>query len=330
MKEGENMAGTIREIEKLEEGASLSKIISKISELKSCYAEINNSLIDYLGDKEIDIAEGERTLSMLVTKLENYASNILSGKDSLDNQKAILEEEIAALNAQITPLNNQISTLNSQVTSLNNEVSSLNSRVTSLNNEINGTKASIIAQLNRCGTSGSSSETVSYLAARIGDAVSNGAGEGTGGGTGSGSSSGGSTSSKPTGSTSGFSYTVSTVSGGYSFSKKTSGTYNGYYVSSSDVDNEEYALCKVAITNSSRYNLFFQWIVSSEEGYDEGCIGTSSSSFTSSNCIVYQVSGEDSGYVSIGTSSSMTYYVIYEKDVSSYDGNDCFAFKVTR
>lgn len=330
MKEGENMAGTISEIEKLEEGASLSKIISKISELKSCYTEINNSLINYLGDKEIDITEGEHTLSTLVAKLEDYASNILSGKDSLDNQKAILEEEIAALNAQITPLNNQISTLNSQVTSLNNEVSSLNSQVTSLNNEINGTKSSIIAQLNKCGTSGSSSETVSYLAARIGDAVSNGAGEGTGGGTGSGSSSGGSTSSTPTGSTSGFSYSVSTVSGGYSFTKNTSGTYSGYYVSSSSVDDEEYALCKVTITNSSGYNLFFQWIVSSEEDYDEGYIGTSSSSFTSSNCIVYAVSGENEGYVSIGTSTSMTYYVKYEKDSSYYEGDDCFAFKVTR
>ena len=321
MKEGENMAGIISEIEKLEEGASLSKIISKISELKSCYAEINNSLIDYLGDKEIDIAEGERTLSTLVAKLEDYASNILNGKDSLDNQKTILEEEIAELNAQITPLNNQISTLNSQVTSLNNE--------------INGTKSSIIAQLNRCGTSGSSSETVSYLAARIGDAVSNGAGEGTGGGT-SGSSSGGSTSSTPTGSTSGFSYTVETVSDGYKFVKKTSGTYNGYYVSyNSDIDGDElfdntYALCEVTITNSSRYNLFFQWVVSSEEDYDEGYIGTSSSSFTSSNCIVYAVSGENEGYVSIGTSSSMTYYVKYEKDGSYYEGDDCFAFKVTR
>ena len=329
MKEGENMAGIISEIEKLEEGASLSKIISKISELKSCYAEINNNLIDYLGDKEIDITEGERTLSTLVTKLEDYASNILNGKDSLDNQKTILEEEIAELNAQITPLNNQISTLNSQVTSLNNEVSSLNSQVTSLNNEINGTKSSIIAQLNRCGTSGSSSETVSYLAARIGDAVSNGAGEGTGGGESGGSSSGGSTSSTPTGSTSGFSYSVSTVSGGDSFTKYTSGTYSGYYVSDNS-DDDTYALCKVTITNSSRYNLFFQWIVSSEDGYDEGFIGTSRSSFTSSNCIVYAVSGEDEGYVSIGTSSSMTYYVKYDKDSSDYEGDDCFAFKVTR
>lgn len=308
----------VREVEKLEEGASLTKIVSKINELKNYYAEINGNLINFLSEKGVDIAENERTLGVLISKLESYSLEASSGRIELDAQKELLEGQIAELNAQITPLNSQISTLNS-------EISSLNSQKTSLNNELKSIASTLATKISGCGVSASSSESVASLTGKIGAAITKGAENGTGGGYGPAYGSSGSD----------FSYTVSAVSGStYDFSLSSSGTYSGYYIND-NISDSQYALCKVTVSNPNYLDLYVDWIVSSESSYDYGYFSTRGATFSAStsseSSYLVKSAGSKNGTTSLNMTSysSGVFYAKYTKDGSSSSGNDTFAFKIT-
>jgi hypothetical protein len=298
----------IKTIEKLNANPELSELINKLTEIKTFDSSINSKIFNFLTNKNIEVTE-EKTISNLITKMQDYADGANSELTNLINEIASLESNKSELNNQIASLSSQISTLNGQVSSLNSQKTSLSSQVTTLNNTNTENKSILVSTLNSFGATGiTTSSDIGTITTKIYDLYS-----------------------KAVTASSYISYSVSIPSGTpYGFTKN-----NGWFESYNKGVHSSYALCKVTITGSTSYTKYIDYISYAESNYDYGIVSTLNKTLTSSatadtSNVLFNTKGKASSGVKtykLGTSNGY-YYVKFIKDSSGNSYNDSFKFKI--
>ena len=85
------------DIEKIESNASLLILINKLTELKDFYTNINNNMIDFCSDNNINLLEDEKTLSPLIFKIKTHVSALNQEVENIKQEMNSLKPNIVKM-----------------------------------------------------------------------------------------------------------------------------------------------------------------------------------------------------------------------------------------